>query len=145
MGRPRIELDDEIVLDLVERGLSQKEIAAQLGVSVPTLAKKIAELQTKQGVLLKYRTLQSLQLTELQAKVLSYITEEKLAEASLRDLILAYKILKDKEQTIEGQPSEIKGLVGYLIHMEKERLLEEEKEDELEAQSDSLGKVEAMG
>ena len=68
---------------------------------------------------MKYRSLQSLQLTELQARVLEAITPEKINEAPMKDLIQAFKILKDKELVIEGKPSEIKGLVGYLVEMEK--------------------------
>lgn len=40
----------------------------------------------------------------------------------MKDLVLAFKILKDKEQVIEGKPSEIKGLVSYLIKMEEEEI-----------------------
>lgn len=122
MGRPRSEIETEAVLDLLEQGLPQKIIAGELGVSIPTLAKKIADIQTKQGLILKYRAIQSLQLTELQCKVLEAITPEKIDEAPLRDLVCAYKILKDKEQVIEGRPTEIKGLVAYLVEMEKRKI-----------------------
>ncbi|MHA2064030.1 MAG: hypothetical protein ACXABY_06585 [Candidatus Thorarchaeota archaeon] len=120
MGRPMIDLDSETLYDLATRGLTQKEMAEELDVSVPTLAKKITEIQSKQGILMKYRSLQSLQLTELQARVLEAITPEKIEDAPLRDLVVAYKILKDKELVVEGKPSDIKGLVGFLVALEKE-------------------------
>jgi DNA-binding CsgD family transcriptional regulator len=129
MGRPRAELDNEDVLDLLQQGLPQKIIAEELGVSIPTLAKKIADIQTKQGLILKYRAIQSLQLTELQAKVLEAVTPEKIDEAPLRDLICAYKILKDKELVVEGQPTEIRGLVAYLVELEKRNLVLEDPID----------------
>ena len=47
------------------------------------------------------------------------ITPEKIHAASLKDLVSCFKILKDKELNIEGKPSEIKGLVGYLVELEK--------------------------
>ena len=119
MGRNKKDVDAEELVDLLERGIPQKEIAVKLEITPPTLSKRIAELQKEQGVLLQYRPLQSLQLTKLQAAVLERITPEKIADAPLRDLILAYKILKDKELVIEGKPSDIKGLVGYLIELEK--------------------------
>ena len=119
MGRNKYDVDAEELMDLLERGIPQKEIAVKLEITPPTLSKRIAELQKEQGVLLQYRPLQSLQLTKLQAAVLERITPEKIADAPLRDLILAYKILKDKELVIEGKPSDIKGLVGYLIELEK--------------------------
>ncbi len=33
---------------------------------------------------------------------------------------MSYKILKDKESVIEGKPTEIRGLVAHLIHLEKQ-------------------------
>jgi len=114
-----VELDTETLLDLSEMGLTQKEQAEELGISVPTLARRVAGIQKKQGILLQYRAIQSLQLTELQARCLEAITSEKIESASLHELVIAFKILKDKELTIEGKPSEIKGLVAYLIEMEK--------------------------
>lgn len=120
MGRPMIELDSETLYDLATKGLTYKEQAEELGISVPTLSKRIADIQSKQGILIKYRALQSLQLTELQARVLEAITPEKIEDAPLRDLVQCYKILKDKEQVIEGKPTDIKGLVGFLVELEKE-------------------------
>jgi predicted transcriptional regulator len=122
MGRPRSEVDTEKMLDLLEQGWGHDTLASELGVSKPTIAKKIGELQASQGLLLKYRALQSIQLTELQAKVLEAITPEKIDEAPLRDLVHAYKILKDRELIIDGKPTEIKGLVAYLVEMERQQL-----------------------
>ena len=110
------------MLDLLEQGFSQTEVASELGVSAPTLAKKIADIQSKQGLILKYRALQSIQLTELQCRVLEAITPEKINEAPLKDLVGAYKILKDKELVVDGKPTEIKGLVAYLVEMERQSL-----------------------
>jgi hypothetical protein len=87
------------MLDLLEQGFSQT-----------------------QGLILKYRALQSIQLTELQCRVLEAITPEKINEAPLKDLVGAYKILKDKELITDGKPTEIKGLVAYLVAMEKQEL-----------------------
>ncbi len=122
MGRPRSSIETEKVLDLLEQGFTQPAIAEEVGVSIPTLAKKIADIQSKQGLILKYRALQSLQLTELQCKVLEAITPEKINEAPLKDLVGAYKILKDKELIVDGKPTEIKGLVAYLVEMERQQL-----------------------
>lgn len=120
MGRPKSEVDMDAALDLIMRGEKVPTIAAELGISPPTLRNRIADLSKKQGLLLQYRSIQSLQLTELQARVLEAITPEKIEEAGLRDLVMSYKILKDKEQVMEGKPSEIKGLVAHLIHLEKQ-------------------------
>ena len=122
MSRPKIEIDAEMLLDMQEMGLTQGQASTELGISSQTLSKRIADVQSKQSLLLQYRSLQSLQLTELQARILEAITPGKIEEACMKDLVLAFKILKDKEQVIEGKPSEIKGLVSYLIKMEEEEI-----------------------
>jgi hypothetical protein len=110
------------MMDLYDMGLTQKQASLELGVCTSTLSRRMADIQSKQGLLLQYRSLQSLQLTELQARILEAITPEKIEDASMKDLVLAFKILKDKEQVIEGKPTEIKGLVSYLIKMEEEEI-----------------------
>ena len=122
MGRPVTQIDSEILYDILESGKNLDQAAGELSVSIPTLTKRIARIQEEQGILLQYRTLQSLQLTQLQAQILENITQQKIAEASLHDLVTAFKILKEKEHLIEGKPSEIKGLVGYLVEMEKQKI-----------------------
>ena len=129
MGRPTVNLDTETVYDLATRGLNQKQMASELGISIPTLSRRIADIQEKQGLLLQYRTLQSLQLTELQARILEHITPEKIEQADLKDLIVAFKILKDKELVVEGKPTEVKGLISYLIQIEKEEIALEKPVD----------------
>ena len=135
----KVEIDTEILLDLQEMGLTQKQASGELGISPQTLSKRMAEIQSKQGLLLQYRSLQSLQLTELQARILEAITPEKIGEAGLKDLVLAFKILKDKEQVIEGKPSDIKGLVSYLIKLEEEEMAL--KEPVLEADITEIDEV----
>ena len=122
MGRPVKELDIDTLFDLLERGTGKKDIAEEMSVSVPTLSKRIAQIQRDQSIILQYRALQNLQLTELQGQILERITPEKIDEAPLRDLVLAYKILKERELVDTGKPSDIKGFMHYLIEMEKEEL-----------------------
>lgn len=121
-GRPPIEVDIMAALDLISRGETIPNISQELGISPPTLRSRIADLSKKQGLLLQYRAIQALHLTELQARVLEAITPEKINEAPLRDLIASYKILKDKEMDLsgEGKPKEVKGLVAHLIYIEKQ-------------------------
>ena len=135
-GGKKKDFDVEAALDLLERGEKVPAIAQELGISAPTLRARIADIQKKQGLLLQYRSIQALQLTELQARVLEAITPEKIEEAPLRDLVASYKILKDKELNIEGKPSEIKGLVAHLIYLEKqEAALNSRSEGESESGS----------
>ena len=122
MGAKTKTIDESFLYDALQAGVARKDIAGMLGISVPTLSARIADLQEKQGLLLQYRNIQALQLTEMQARILEAITPDKIEEAPLKDLVLCYKVLKDKELVTEGKPSEIKGLVSYLVHMEKEQL-----------------------
>lgn len=118
-GRTATVTDLDAALDLLEGGCKIPEIAHELGVSPPTLRKRLDELKEKQGLLLEYKTLQSLQLTELQVKVLEAITPSKINEAPLRDLVAAFKVLKDKEMDITEGPSKVKGLIAHLVYLEK--------------------------
>jgi hypothetical protein len=120
MGRPKADIDIEAAIDLLMRGEPVPSVAGELSISAPTLRARIAEIQKEQGLLLQYRSIQSLQLTALQARILEAITPGKIEEAPLKDLVASYKILKDKELVIENKPSEIKGLVAHLIYMEKQ-------------------------
>ena len=138
MGGRRVEIDVDTLMDLQEMGLTQKQAAVELGVSPVTLSRRIADIQEKQSILLQYRSLQSLQLTELQARVLEAVTPEKIAEAPLRDLIVAFKILKDKELVIEGKPTDIKGLVAYLLELEKEELALAKPVDAIDAEHEEV-------
>jgi biotin operon repressor len=119
-----IELNTEILHDLLSKGVPKQSIATDLGISVHALNKTIAELQQGQGLLLKYRELQHLQLTGLQAKVLDAITPEKIEAASLIELVSAFKVLKDKELVINGKATSITGIVGYLVQLEKEEAMQ---------------------
>ena len=130
MGRPLIDIPEETVWDAAKMGLNQKEMAEMLDVSVPTMRRIIGKVQKEQGLIMKYRAIQSLQLTSLQARILDAITPEKIEEAPLRDLVIAFKVLKDKELVVDGKPSEIKGLVAHLIHLEKEKVAGTADEDD---------------
>jgi len=147
MGRPEIAVDTDVLYDLVETGASQKEIASDLGIAQATLSKRMAKIKNKQGLLLQYRTLQSLQLTSLQAEILERITPDKIDSAPLRDLVYAFKVLKDKELITDGKPSEIKGLVAYLVEMEKRDAIQEGEietvvtDEEKEEKEDVLPKL----
>ena len=96
------------------------EMAKEFGVSHVTLARRMADIQAKHGILLKYRSIQTLELTALQFRILELITPEKIESASLLDLVKSFKILKQAELGIKGEPFKITGLVGILTKMEEE-------------------------
>ena len=122
LGRPKKEVDGEELYDMISIGMNKKDMAEELGMTTPTLSARIAEIQSKQGVILQYRALQNLQLTELQARCLEAITPEKIEMSPLRDLVFCFKVLKDKELVDVGKPTDIKGMMHYLIQIEKEEL-----------------------
>ena len=120
MGRKRKKINPQQIYELSSRGMTQKDMAKELGVSHVTLARRMADLQNTQGVLLKYRTLQTLELTALQARVLEALVPEKIESASLLELAKAFNILKKAELGIKPEPFQINGLFGYLTALENE-------------------------
>ena len=119
MGRKKIEVNPVKLYDLISQGKTQREIAQELGISHVTLAKRIAELQANKGILLNYRSIQTLQLTALQFRILEAVTSEKIKEASLAELIKAFALLKKVEQGIKLKQSKISGLLAYLESIEE--------------------------
>jgi len=120
MGRKKIEIDPVKIYKLSAQGVTQLEMAKKLGVSHVTLARRMAEITGQQGILLKYRSIQNLQLTALQAKVLEAITPEKIEDSSLVDLCKAFKVLKSKETEMRSERIAFTGLVQYLFKIEED-------------------------
>jgi len=122
IGRPKVDVDYYALMSAADAGLSRQDMTEEFGISAKTLQTRVGELRKLQGVVTKYRAVQAIELTCLQARVLAQITEDKIEAAPLRDLVAAFKILKDRELVMDGKPSEIQGLIGYLVQMEKEDL-----------------------
>ena len=122
MGRPKKQINEETLLKMRGEGKILKEIAGKMQISETTLSRRLAALHHENGILTKYRQLQSLQLTELQARILEELDLKNLEGTSLIDLLSAFKVLKKMEIAIEGKTSpryKIKGLVDHLLFMEK--------------------------
>jgi hypothetical protein len=112
--------DMKYLEDLLMDGVPKKDVAKAMGVSPPTLRKIIANAQDKKTLLTRYRTLRNLHLTELQVQVLEAVTPDKIDGASIKDLLYAYKILRDKEVEVDDSPEgNLKGLVAHLLHLER--------------------------
>ncbi len=114
------------ILELITKGYNAKDLAKVAGCSVSEITTRIDDIRKKVGVVTEYRKVQSTQLTELQFMLLESITPEKLADASLKDIVTAFNILKEKEFLIEGKPTEIHGLASYLLEIEAEDKKEKE-------------------
>jgi DNA-binding Lrp family transcriptional regulator len=116
------DIDLNALVDLLDRGATPAESADFLGVSLPTVKNRIRRLQESQGLILEYRGLQNLHLTELQLRCIEAITPAKINEASLNDLARAFKIFKEAELEIRDN-SKMSGLLGHLIELERQQLL----------------------
>ena len=119
MGRKKIELDPLKIRELSAKGMTQVEMAKELGVCHVTLARRMADLRKNEGLLLDYRSLQSLHLTGLQAGILESVTPDKIAGASLLELVKSFGILNKSELAVNPPKIMITGLVDYLIQLEE--------------------------
>ena len=119
MGRKKIELDPLKIRELSAKGMTQVEMAKELGVCHVTLARRMADLRKNEGLLLDYRSLQSLHLTGLQAGILESVTPDKIAGASLLELTKSFGILNKSELAVNPPIIMVKGLVNYLMQLEE--------------------------
>ena len=115
------EPDMAAVLDAIERGDTNVQAAARARRPVKGIRKVIADIEGGKEDIVHYREVQSLQLSSIQQRILSHLDDEdKMEQASLADLANTFGILKKNEQLLDGDPTEITGLVAYLTVIEKE-------------------------
>jgi DNA-binding IclR family transcriptional regulator len=119
MGRRKKNVDELDLLKMRGEGKSLREISKKMGVSVPTLSRRVAYLQYHEGILTKYRQIQGLHLTELQAKLLSAIDLDHIEKASLVDIANAFYVITKLEKSIQGKESG-KGLVDHILALENQ-------------------------
>lgn len=115
LGLPNFSLRDE-----EDGGGLSTTKPTPLSTDVQYIQRTAEKLKIEEPALDAYTKLQHVQLTKLQFELLEAITTDKLHEASLRDIVGAFKVLKDKELVAAGKPTEIHGLVGYLQILEDE-------------------------
>jgi len=122
MGRPKLQIDTPVLIDLRSQGKSIKEISQSFGISTATLSRRIAELRYKEGIITKYRELQHLQLTALQFKILESVTPDKIESASLLELARAYYILeKAKSRISDSGNHKASSLIAYLLRIDQDQ------------------------
>ena len=120
MGRKPKDIDIDLMLSLITDGMSTKEVADTLGVSIPTINARVETLQKQEASLLAYDKVHHLDLIAVQQKLITGVTDEKIAEAPLGQIAQAYGVFNKASQLAQGKPTEIHGLMGYLLHLEKE-------------------------
>ena len=65
---------------------------------------------------------------QLEFSILLKESIQKIEDAPLQHIANAYGIFKKAEQLVTGRPTEIHGLMGYLMHLEKEDVEKANKE-----------------
>ena len=113
-------IDMNAVLDLLGDGVSRKDVAEIMGVSPPTISNRIEQLRKEESGLLAYDKVHYLDLIHVKQRLVGGVTDIKIAEAPLGQIAQAYGVFSKMEQLIQGRPTEIHGLMGYLLHLEKE-------------------------
>jgi predicted transcriptional regulator len=122
MGRAPLKLDENLLLDMITTGMSDADMAKVMGVSAPTIRNHINRLKDEESELLAYDKVRNLDLISVQRRLVEGITDEKIAEAPLSSIATAFSAFHKAEQLNNGRPTEIHGLVGYLMHLESEDL-----------------------
>ena len=121
MGRHSLELDQEVLLDMSHRGFTQKEMSEELEVSIPTIAKTIITLRTDQGLILKYRDLESLRVTALKHDLIQELEERLIAATMSNDEILKGIAVMQRADKDKVGDAPIDGLIGHLMEIQKQK------------------------
>ena len=121
MGRPKKQIDDANLLKMRGEGKFLNEISQEMQISTRTLSRRIAYLQYQKGLLTRYRTLQGLNLTELQARILEAVDSKNFEDASLIELLRAFHVLWKVEKSIQVKESfKVWGLLDHLLALEND-------------------------
>ena len=120
MGRKPKDIDIDLMLSMLTDGMSTADVADTLGVTVPTINARVEQLKKAESALLAYDKSHYLDLIAVKQKLVAGVTEAKITEAPLGQIAQAYGVFSKMEQLIQGRPTEIHGLMGYLLHLEKE-------------------------
>lgn len=121
MGRPKKQIDDANLLKMRGEGKFLNEISQEMQISTRTLSRRIAYLQYQKGLLTRYRTLQGLNLTELQARILEAVDSKNFEDASLIELLRAFHVLWKVEKSIKVKESfKVWGLLDHLLALEND-------------------------
>lgn len=123
------------MLSLLADGMSRKDTAAALDISPVTLDAAIERLKKEESSLLAYSKVHYLDLISVQQRLVSGVTDEKILDAPLGQIAQAYGVFNKAEQLVQGRPTEIHGLMGYLLKLEKEDI---EQANKIEPSEDDV-------
>lgn len=120
VSRKQKDIDEQLMLELIADGLPKSDIAEALDISVATLNSRIEKLKKAESALLAYDKNHYLDLIAVKQKLVEGVTQTKIDEAPLGQIAQAYGVFTKAENLIQGRPTEIHGLMGYLIALENE-------------------------
>lgn len=137
MGRPQAKIDMSKLLEQMDGEVPQKEIAASLGVSLPTLRQKIDDLRNEQGILLDAKSVENLRVIRMKTKVLERI-ETQLGSMEPDDLLKSLTAL-NKMDIPQEEDKSVKGIMGLLAAIDSEAdKRAEEKFEEKQLESNTI-------
>lgn len=114
------EEDKEQMLQMLGGGVPVNVVANFFGCCGDTVKRRIDEIRRDESMLLAYDKVHYLDLISVKQRLLSGITDAKIEAAPLGQIGQTYGIVAKMEQLIQGRPTEIHGLMGYLMHLEME-------------------------
>ena len=119
---PKIcDIDDARLISLRSVGATDKELATTFDASIPTIKKRIKQIEQEQGIVLKWRDVRNLELTRLQALILDSIDEDSIREAPLGDRLKAFQILHNAEGNDTGNSNAVQNLFDQFVSIAKEK------------------------
>lgn len=123
MPQPRkigTEEEREMMLQMLGGGVPLHDVARYFDCATSTIKARIDDIKRDESMLLAYDKVHYLDLISVKQRLLAGITDEKIEAAPLGQIGQTYGIVAKMEQLIQGRPTEIHGLMGYLMHLELE-------------------------
>jgi len=125
----RKEIDHESLIEMLAGGVPVRVVAEEFKVSNTTIYDRINVLRRNESALLAYDKTHYLDLIDVKQRLIAGVTDEKIAEAPLQHIANAYGTFNKAELLLQGRPTEIHGLMGYLMHLEKEDIEEAQSQN----------------
>lgn len=118
MGRLPKEIDMGRLLEMAESETPAKEMAQELGISIPTLKNRIDQLRNEQSLLLDAKSVENLRVIKMKEDVLVRI-EKNLPNMDNDELIKALTAL-NKMDAPERETGKLSGLLGMITEIDEE-------------------------
>jgi len=112
-------ITDEEILDLKLKGFSHSRIADILGCDKSNITQRLKKYRSELEGLEGFKKNRADIFALHQIRALANVTDKKLKEASLRDIVIATGVLYDKERQERGQ-SENKNSISIILNLAHE-------------------------